>query len=177
MTELLLASGKGARPRKDRLTPKSIVRCHFPSAKRLEDLGNRDAARRFIQAAGVVTRVCRGETRTGELSSQASLFDKVDASQLERRERSAEHKFRFGFIRAICLWLEGGRERLAQHFTRSNSLLAGTLQALTQDEINTEVPRICARLMAQSSTVVDRKIVNVSVTRFATDEQRIIFQF
>ncbi|BAE55811.1 unnamed protein product [Aspergillus oryzae RIB40] len=79
---------------------------------------NREASWRFVQAAGTLARVLGGELR-GHLSPGISFMQIMPAPG-EGNTIPEEAQFGYDFLRAILLFLEGGREALISGFKSSN---------------------------------------------------------
>ncbi|PYI00982.1 WD40 repeat-like protein [Aspergillus sclerotiicarbonarius CBS 121057] len=136
---------------------------------------NRQTAWRFIQAAGTLARVLGGEIQTtpGDVDHDMELFQHIHSPGLER---AVDHKEQFGydFIKAILLFVEGGREALLSGF-KQDSASRGNLarfpigESAGDDAIESVLIPYLQRLAG------DVPVVNVDASRFEHDEARILF--
>ena len=81
---------------------------------------NRDSSRRFVQAAGTLSRLLGGRLQTASpgASPALQLFDQIGPAPQERPHTSPREIFSYDFLKAITLWLEGGPQALLQGFKR-----------------------------------------------------------
>lgn len=81
---------------------------------------NRESARRFVQAAGTLARVLGGriQTASGQESPQLEMFRQIVPAPTEQGVIDPEAQFGYDFLKAILLWLEGGRQALLNGFKR-----------------------------------------------------------
>jgi len=80
---------------------------------------NRDSSRRFVQAAGTLSRLLGGKLQTaGHGTSPAlRLFEHINSAPPGPHTSSREI-FSYDFLKAITLWLAGGKQALLQGFKR-----------------------------------------------------------
>ena len=81
---------------------------------------NRDSSRRFVQAAGTLSRLLGGrlQTASGGASPALQLFEQIGPAPQEGPHTSSREIFSYDFLKAITLWLEGGPQALLQGFKR-----------------------------------------------------------
>ncbi|KMU86457.1 WD repeat containing protein [Coccidioides immitis H538.4] len=81
---------------------------------------NRESSRRFVQASGTLARVLGGrlQTATGGESPQLALFRKIGPAPTEDGMIDPSSQFGYDFLKAILLWLEGGRQAILEGFKR-----------------------------------------------------------
>ncbi|KAI9798332.1 MAG: hypothetical protein M1825_005381 [Sarcosagium campestre] len=139
--------------------------------------GNREAARRFIQAAGTLSRVLGGRLQTSGPGASPALqyFQRVEPAPSEGDSIDLRTQFNYDFLKAILVWLESGREGLLEAFIRPP----------TQRRHS---PRFPVPAGADSSAIDDilipyllrlagpRSINNADTSRFEVDDHRVLFQ-
>lgn len=163
---------------------------------------NRESTRRFVQAAGTLSRVLGGKLQTLSGTSPAmSLFSSVENevhpveheestsaaakalfASVEARsndlQSSQEEQFGYDFIKAILLWLESGIGKLIEGFTRPPEMLPTVKAAqrlpIPEAEASTEAidEYLIPYLLRMAS---DKPVVNVETNRFEVDENRQLF--
>ena len=76
----------------------------------------RDSSRRFVQAAGTLARVLGGRLLTASSTILPILdsFREITSAPQEGPHTSSREVFNYDFLKAILLWLEGGKEALLQ---------------------------------------------------------------
>ena len=81
---------------------------------------NRDSSRRFVQAAGTLSRLLGGrlQTASGGASPALQLFEQIGPAPQEGPHTSSREILSYDFLKAITLWLEGGPQALLQGFKR-----------------------------------------------------------
>ncbi|RMJ21725.1 hypothetical protein PHISP_07407 [Aspergillus sp. HF37] len=138
---------------------------------------NRESAWRFVQAAGTLSRVLGGEIQNGpgEEGSSAGLFRQIRPAPGENDSIYPESQFGYDFLKAILLWLEGGRHALVDGFKRDPAHRRSHARfpiAETADEnaIETDLIPYLEDLAGDSA------VVNVDASRFEHDSNRILFQ-
>lgn len=152
--------------------------------------GNRDSARRFVQAAGTLARLLGGKIQTtSHVPSPAQeLFEEIsqgphEASESEQiRHRLREtpdslHRetFCYDFLRAILLWLEGGSDNLLQGFKRPSKQRRPTARFSLPDDaqLSSLDDILFPYLMGLAGR--NRAIPDVDASRFESDETRQVF--
>ncbi|RAL02352.1 WD repeat-containing protein [Aspergillus ibericus CBS 121593] len=136
---------------------------------------NRQSAWRFIQAAGTLARVLGGEIQTtpGDVDRDMELFQQIYSPGLERAVDRKE-QFGYDFIKAILLFVEGGRAALLSGFkqdsaSRGNRARFPIDAYAGDDAIESVLIPYLQRLAG------DVPVVNVDASRFEHDEARILF--
>tara|TARA_R110002003_G_scaffold207_2_gene15982 strand:- start:6711 stop:9416 length:2706 start_codon:yes stop_codon:yes gene_type:complete len=132
---------------------------------------DRAAARRFIQAAGTLARVMGGQLLTGA-NSDALISQRFATIQHAPRERELPRHEQFGydFLKAILLWLDSGPSAVVEGFSsRSPSTRCPCPQDSDMDAIDDIIVPYLLDLAS------DEPIVDVDVSRFETDENRIVY--
>lgn len=133
---------------------------------------HRDAARSFVQASGVLANELTDHEASIPKDS-TSDFDRVRPPPNCGPQLLPDHTFSLDFVKAICLWLQGGRSALLEGFR-------ATLQ-------QTQTSRLPIPAEADEGGIDDhlipyliqlaqpRPIPNIEVSRFEKDETRQLF--
>jgi nuclear receptor interaction protein len=132
---------------------------------------SRAASRRFIQAAGTLARVLGGQLLTGANSDAliSQYFASIQHAPTERDLPQHEH-FGYDFLKAILLWLDSGPSAVVEGFSsRSPSTRCPCPQDSDMDAIDDTIIPYLLELAS------DDPIVDVDVSRFATDDTRILY--
>lgn len=136
---------------------------------------NRQASWRFVQAAGTLTQALHGDA-LGEATSNAVFdFSQIAPAPNEDESIDAEAQFGYDFLKAILLWIQGGRQELLNGFKRRqhSRRVEGRFpipDGATDDAIDTIlIPYL-------QGLAKDTPIVNVDSSRFEHDSTRILFQ-
>ncbi|KAI9931557.1 hypothetical protein ASPWEDRAFT_169598 [Aspergillus wentii DTO 134E9] len=138
---------------------------------------NREEAWRFAQAAGTVARVLGGEIEgpPEDAGSDIDMFLKIMPAHGENDSIDTAAQFCYDFLRAILLWVEGGRAALLSGFKRSpthrrNHARFPVPESADERAIETDlIPYL-------QSLAGDTAVVNVDASRFEHDSTRIVFQ-
>lgn len=138
---------------------------------------NRESAWRFVQAAGTLTRVLGGEIQNDprEEGFSADLFHQIRPAPGENDSINPESQFGYDFLKAILLWLEGGRQALVSGFKRDpmhrrNHRRFPVSENADENAIETVLIPYLQNLAGDSA------VVNVDASRFEHDSNRILFQ-
>ena len=138
---------------------------------------NRDSTRRFVQAAGTLTRVLGAKLRTAGCGESPTLlyFDEVKSSQIEGPFRDAGQIFSYDFLKAILLWLEGGPQALLQGFKKGSGQSGPVSRFPLADEAqHADIDRCLIPYLLRQARA--RPVPNVDASRFEKDESRMIFE-
>ena len=136
---------------------------------------NRDSSRRFVQAAGSLSRILGGRLQTLSRSNPAlELFKHISPAPQEGPHISPREIFSYDFLKAITLWLEGGKQALLQGFKRPPNQRNENPRFPIPEEadhsgIDDYLIPYLLRLARQSP------ILDVDTSRFETDERRKTF--
>ncbi|EFR02981.1 hypothetical protein MGYG_09105 [Nannizzia gypsea CBS 118893] len=137
---------------------------------------NRESSRRFIQASGTLARALGGriQTASGGNSPQLQFFRQIEPAPTENGIIDHSSQFGYDFLKAIVLWLEGGRPALLEGFKerpaeRRNAARFPIPQSATDEAIDTILIPYLKGLAGNNP------IVNVDTSRFEVDESRVIF--
>jgi nuclear receptor interaction protein len=140
---------------------------------------NRESARRFVQAAGTLSRVLGGKLQTPNTGMPLiASFTSVEPKSNELPPSAREH-FGYDFLKAILLWLESGLGKLIEGFTRPEEMLPGVKAArrLPIPASDSDIEAIDEYLIPYLlSMAEDKAIVNVEANKFETDDSRALFK-
>ena len=138
---------------------------------------NRDASRRFIQAAGTLTRMLGGRIQTASQtpSPALDLFQEVVPGPNEGSNPTDREIFCYDLLKAILLWLEGGTQALLQGFKNSpNRRGHGSRYPLPDDAQPSSINDILIPYLLHLAGT--RPIPNIDASRFERDVTRQIFK-
>ena len=153
----------------------------YPDEIRLQQTlrRNRDSSRRFIQAAGTLARVLIGQPETAnggpEQNPALRVFHQIQPATSDGPNHDTSELFRYDFLRAILLWLDGGPRALLQGFKRSPDQKNDNPRFPVSDDaelsgINEFIIPYLLRLAG------GHPVPNVDASRFEQDQSRQIFQ-
>ena len=138
---------------------------------------NRQATWRFVQAAGTLARALGNPTNDEAQEALANhiTFSKISPAPNEDDSIDRASQFGYDFLKAILLWLQGGRSELLAGFKRGTCprRLYGRFPIdvdATEDAIDGVL------LPYLQSLAGDLPIINVDASRFEHDNTRILFQ-
>jgi nuclear receptor interaction protein len=134
---------------------------------------DRAASRRFTQAAGTLSRLMGGQLLTGSsASSDAGISQYFASIQHAPRERELPQHEQFGydFLKAIILWLDSGPGAVVEGFS---SRSGGDRLPIPQDSDMDAIDDILIPYLLDLAS--DDPIVNVDVSKFMTDDVRVLF--
>lgn len=134
---------------------------------------NRESTWRFVQAAGALSRVLGGENQHREGS--VDLFQQIRPAPGENDSIDRGSQFGYDFIKAILLWLEGGREGLLAGFKRDPVHRRNSPRFPIPETANDEAIEMVLIPYLQE-LAGDAAVVNVDASRFEHDRNRILFQ-
>lgn len=136
---------------------------------------NREAAWRFVQAAGTLARVLGGEVQdhSGDQDSAMGHFQQIMLAPGEQNSLDRRSQFCYDFMKAVLLWVEGGREALLAGFKRDSASRRNKARfplSETADDkaIETELFPYLQGLAG------DTPVVNIDASRFEHDQSRFI---
>ena len=137
---------------------------------------DRQASERLVQAAGTLARVLGGKLQTVDPENDERLdhFRQIRPASLERDDIDRSSEFAYDFLKAILLWLEGGREALVDGFKKGPPPVRYVKRfPIDADDCNDPIGR---RLIPYLLALADDKpIVNIDASRFELDENRTLF--
>ncbi|KAH8431827.1 WD repeat-containing protein [Aspergillus melleus] len=136
---------------------------------------NRESAWRFVQAAGTLARVLGGEVRNhpGDLKSVMEQFQQVRLAPGENNSLDREPQFCYDFIKAVLLWVEGGRGTLLAGFKRTDANRRNKARfPLSETADDTAIETTLLPYLQGLAS--DTPVVNVDASRFEHDRSRFI---
>ncbi|KAJ5542785.1 hypothetical protein N7535_005209 [Penicillium sp. DV-2018c] len=132
---------------------------------------DRQSSWRFVQAAGTLSRALIEPTPDSEETS----FLMIKPAPGEEDPLEPEALFCYEFLRAILLWLEGGRQRLLEGFQRRNAPRRLHSRYPIPDESDEDaIETILVPYIMEMAR--DTPIWNVDANRFEHDSTRILFR-
>lgn len=133
---------------------------------------NRQASWRFVQAAGTLARTLLHHADEPE---QLVDFSRILPAPNEDDAIVPEAQFGYDFLKAILLWLQGGRQELLRGFKRGccSPRVHGRFP-LPADASEDAIDSILLPYLQGLAS--DTPIVNVDASRFEHDSTRIVFQ-
>ena len=136
---------------------------------------NRNSSRRFIQAAGTLSRILGGRLQTASSASPIlQAFEEISPTPQEGPHSSLREVFNYDFLKAIALWLEGGQEALVQGFKRPPTRRHNPRFPIPD---NTKLSDIDDHLIPYLLRLAqETPVPNVDASRFEVDERGMTFQ-
>ena len=138
---------------------------------------NRESARRFVQASGTLARVLGGRIQTTSQaeSPRLELFREIVPTPTEDGTIDPSSQFGYDFLKAILLWLEGGRQALLSGFRANASNRRNRRRfQIQEDADDTAIENILIPYLQELAS--PSPIVNVDASRFEHDDSRIVFE-
>ena len=141
---------------------------------------NRQASWRFVQASGCLAKTLGGRLQTLSPTEDPRLasFEKIKPAPREGRNIDNSSRFCYDFLKAILLWLDGGKAAVAAGFKRppeqSNESQRFPLSADDQigiDEATNTILEYLSRLASDEKPVVD-----LDTNRFERNDLRFTFE-
>lgn len=138
---------------------------------------DREASRRFVQAAGTLARLLGGRLQTVSLGSSPALelFHRIGPTPKEGLYITRSQVFCYEFLKAITLWLEGSRQALLEGFKRpgTRGLNDSRYPVPCHTDLSGIDDYIIPHLLQLSQ---GNPIPNVDASRFEKDESRQLFR-
>lgn len=139
---------------------------------------NRQSTWRFVQAAGCLARILGGrmQTTSSEQDLRLAQFETIKLAPREGNKIEDRQRFCLDFLKAIILWLRGGKEALLGGFKKPPDLRDHTRRFPLDDTDTTST--VAARLRDYLLPLAseDAPIVDLGTNRFERDELRQLFQ-
>lgn len=145
---------------------------------------NRQAAWRFVQAAGAIARVLGGTIEiTPEIEgpepdgdpAPIGSFELVTPAPGENGNIDQQGQFGYDFLKAILLWVEGGRPALLSGFRRRGPATVRNQSRFPIPETAGEDAIEGVLIPYLQGRAGDALIVNVDASRFEHDSTRVLF--
>ncbi len=133
---------------------------------------SRCSVRRFVQAAGTLSRVLGGQLLIGA-NADAVISQHFSSLQPAPRERELPRHEQFGydFLKAILLWLDSGPSAVVEGFSSRSSSYRFPIPK--DSDIDAIDEHLIPYLLQLAS---DNPVVNMDVSRFCTDDIRFHFK-
>jgi len=138
---------------------------------------NRQASWRFVQAAGTLARALggRAEADIEEDPEDGNRFQKIEPAPGEDGSIDSESQFGYDFLKAILLWLQGGRPALLAGFKPDGVYRRSSSRfPIPADADEAAIDTVLVPYLQELAR--DTPIVNVDASRFEHDATRILFQ-
>lgn len=138
---------------------------------------NRDSSRRFVQAAGTISRLLGGKLQTAERGPHPALqlFEQIIPAPQEGPHSSSREIFSYDFLKAISVWLEGGPQALLQAFKRpSNQRNDNPRFPIPSEGVLSDIDNYLIPYLLRLAR--ETPIPNVDASRFEVDERRKAFK-
>ncbi|KAK6385789.1 hypothetical protein LTS17_001361 [Exophiala oligosperma] len=138
---------------------------------------NREAAWRLVQGAGCLARSMGGRLQSLSSAPDVRLarFSAVKPPAHEGKNIGKGSQFCYDFLKAILLWIDGGREAVLREFKRpahvSNESRRFPLD--DDDTVETCVPKLETYFLELAED--DVPVVDIDANRFERDDRRLIF--
>lgn len=135
---------------------------------------NRQASWRFVQAAGTLARALHDDASV-EASSDHAEFLQIMPVPNEDESIDPESQFGYDFLKAILLWIQGGRQELLRGFKRGHHArrVEGRFP-IPADACDDAIDTVLLPYL--QGLAKETPIVNVDASRFEHDSTRILFQ-
>lgn len=131
----------------------------------------RGSFRRFVQAAGTLARVLGGRLQTaGDANTVIAQYFAVIQHAPNERQVPRHEQFGYDFLKAILLWLDSGVQSVIDGFA---SLSSNPRMPLSPDDDTDAIDEVLIPYLLELAS--DDPIVNVDVSRFETDETRVLY--
>lgn len=137
---------------------------------------NRDSSRRFVQAAGSLSRFLGGKLQTaGQSTSTAlQLFEHINSAPPGPHTSSREI-FNYDFLKAITLWLTGGQQALLQGFkSPPNQRYENPRFPIPEEAEHSGIDDYLIPYLLHSAG--ESPILDVDASRFEVDDRRKAFR-
>lgn len=138
---------------------------------------DREASRRFVQAAGTLARLLGGRLQTVSLGSSPALqlFQQIGPTPKEGLYITRAQVFCYEFLKAITLWLDGSRQALLEGFKRPRN--HGSNDSRYPVPCHTDLSGIDEYIVPYLLKLSQgNPIPNVDTSRFEKDESRQLFR-
>lgn len=130
----------------------------------------RATSRRFVQAAGTLSRALGGQLLTGANSDAhiARYFASIQPAPRER-EMPRQEQFALDFLKAILLWLDSGPSAVVEGFSSRSS---NERNPIPQDSGIDAIDECLIPYLLELAS--DMPIMNVDANKFEIDERRVL---
>ena len=138
---------------------------------------NRQAAWRYVQASGCLSRVLGGKLQTLSTAPDPRLaqFATIKPATHEGRNTKRESRFCYDFLKAILCWLDGGQAAVLQAFKWPSYIPTDSPRFPLTDTADFETSVSELRDYLTELADDDRPIVDLETNRFERDDTRHLF--
>ncbi|KAL3461049.1 WD40 repeat-like protein [Aspergillus heterothallicus] len=135
---------------------------------------HRESAYRFVQAAGTIAKALGGDIQDFGVDDALERFDQIGPAPGEDNVIIEKEQFGYDFLKAIVLFIEGGRSALLSGFKCSSASRRNRDRfPLPQNALDGAIETILLPYL--SDLAGDVPVVNVDSSRFEHDSTRILF--
>ncbi|KAI9681443.1 MAG: hypothetical protein M1817_002727 [Caeruleum heppii] len=138
---------------------------------------NREASRRFVQAAGTLSRVLGGIIPASNDGDHPALawFKRIEPFHSETNPLQFPSQFDYDFLKAILAWLDGGLEGLLQCFMVTHERRKDIARYPVPE--GADLTAIDSHLLPYLlHLATGRSLTDIDHSRFERDEYRVIFE-
>ncbi|KAA8643564.1 WD repeat-containing protein [Aspergillus tanneri] len=136
---------------------------------------NRESSWRFVQAAGTLARVLGGEVGD-DLEEQApdvARFQQITPAPGENNALERTSQFCYDFMKAVLLWVEGGREALLAGFKRDSAHRRNNARyPISESADDSAIETVLLPYL--QGLAGETPVVNIDASRFEHDRSRFI---
>jgi nuclear receptor interaction protein len=141
---------------------------------------NRQASWRFVQASGCLAKTLGGRLQTLSPTGdpRIALFERVKPAAREGRNIDDHSRFCYDFLKAILLWLDGGKEAVVSGFKRSPESSKESQRFLlnADDEVGIdEAIDVVLGYLSQLASE-EKPVVDLDANRFERNDSRFTFE-
>ncbi|KAK2741005.1 hypothetical protein FQN55_008560 [Onygenales sp. PD_40] len=137
---------------------------------------NRETSRRFVQASGTLANALGGQIQTESPtgSRQLESFRQIVPAPTENGMIDPSAQFCYDFLKAILLWLEGGRQAILDGFKWNRSHRHDSERfPLPEHAEDDSIEMILIPYLQNLAS--SEPIINVDASRFEYDTSRVLF--
>ncbi|KAL2849138.1 hypothetical protein BJY01DRAFT_211052 [Aspergillus pseudoustus] len=135
---------------------------------------HRESAYRFVQAAGTLAKALGGDTQDFGVDDALERFEQIGPAPGEDNVILEKEQFGYDFLKAIILFIEGGRSALLSGFKCSSASRRNRDRfPLPQNALDGAIETILLPYLSELAG--DVPVVNVDSSRFEHDSTRILF--
>lgn len=138
---------------------------------------NREASRRFVQAAGTLAKLLGGRLQTASQGSShvLELFHHIGLAPRQGPYTTPRQTFSHEFLKAISLWLDGGAQALLQGFKRPETQRLNDPRFPVPED--TQLSGVDDYIIPYLLRLAqENPIPNVDASRFERDADRQVFE-
>ena len=141
---------------------------------------NRQASWRFVQASGCLAKTLGGRLQTLSPTEDPRLavFGKIKPAPREGRNIDDNSRFCYDFLRAILLWLDGGKAAVVEGFKRPAEQSSESQRFPVDAEDHLGIEEATDAILGYLSHVAseEKPVVDLDTNRFERNELRFTFE-